>query len=95
MEDLARLALVSLFRCYATSDSLFNNILEMLLHAQHVMPSNDYICHVQMVQTLALKGNSVYLSDDPRTFTINCVTTGIRNMQIVEYVFALFVANNV
>ena len=34
--------------------SLSNSILDMLLHAQQVMPSNDYICHVLMVQTLAL-----------------------------------------
>ena len=34
--------------------SLSNNILDMLLHAQQVMPSNDYICHVLIVQTLVL-----------------------------------------
>ena len=39
----------------------------MLLHAQQVRPSNEYICHVLMVQTLALLENSLYLLDDPRT----------------------------
>ena len=34
--------------------SLSNSILDMPLHAEQVMPSNDYICHVLMVQTLAL-----------------------------------------
>ena len=33
------------------------------------MPSYDYICHVLMVQILALKGNSLYLLDDPRNKT--------------------------
>ena len=35
----------------------------MLLHAQKVMPPNDYICDVLMVRTLALLGNSLYLLD--------------------------------
>ena len=39
----------------------------MLLHAQQVIPPNDYMCDVLMIQTLALKGNSLYLLDDPRT----------------------------
>ena len=43
----------------------------MLLHAQQVMSSNDYIRHVLMVQTLALLGNSLYLLDDPRTGSVS------------------------
>ena len=38
----------------------------MLLHAQQVMPPYGYICDVKVVQTLILKGNSLYLLDDPR-----------------------------
>ena len=38
-----------------------------LLHAQQVMPPNDYICDDLLVRTLVLKGNSLYLLDDPRT----------------------------
>ena len=40
------------------------------MHAQHAMPSNDYICHVLMVQTFALQRNSLYLLDDPRSIAI-------------------------
>ena len=36
------------------STSLFNKILDTLLHAQQVMLPNDYICDVLMVQILAL-----------------------------------------
>ena len=54
MEDLARLALVSLFVARQQATSLSNNIMDMPLHAQQVLPSNDYICHGLMVQTLAL-----------------------------------------
>ena len=34
--------------------SLFNKILDTLLHAQQVMPPDDYICDGLMVRTLAL-----------------------------------------
>ena len=54
MENLARLALVSLFVARQQATSLSNNILDMLMRAQRVMPSNYYICHVLMVQALAL-----------------------------------------
>ena len=46
--------------------SLSNKVLNMLLHAQQVMPCNDYICDVFLVQTLVLYGNSLYLLDDSR-----------------------------
>ena len=34
--------------------SLSNKVLDMLLHAQQVMPPNDYICDVLLVGTLVL-----------------------------------------
>ena len=42
-ENLARLALVSHFAAKRQATSLFNKILDTLLHAQQVMPPNDYI----------------------------------------------------
>ena len=41
--------------------AFFNKILDTLLHAQQVMPPNEYICDVLMVHILALYGNSLYL----------------------------------
>ena len=42
----------------------------MLLHAQQVMPPNNYICDILLVRTLVLKGKSLYLLDDPRMFSM-------------------------
>ena len=53
-ENLARLVLVSVFYAKRQATSLFNKILDTLLHAKNVMPPYDYICDVLMVPILAL-----------------------------------------
>ena len=54
VENLARLALVLLLVAKQQATSLSSKSLDMLLHAQHIMPPYGDICDVLIVQALVL-----------------------------------------
>ena len=53
-EKSGQVSLSITFVAKQQTTSLSNKVLDMLLHAQQVLPPNDYICDVLLVRTLVL-----------------------------------------